>query len=172
MKELRDIKLDLLLSNRNTIVDLFNEITNGITIINCNVYNKEGLEFIYHKDGEWIFYQDAKNEKFWCNYSRYWSIFKSKLDMEYKDIQSITKLLVEETLKRELSTPSNFTWRNDWKVEETLKREISTPSIIKYKTFVAVEETLKREISKPYFELKKIDWKVEATLKQEISKIT
>ena len=154
MKELRDIKLDLLLGNRNTIIDLFNEITNGITIINCNVYNKEGLEFIYFKENEWIFYQDAKNEKFWCNYSRYWSIFKSKLDMEYKDIQSITKLLVEEKLKRELSAPSNFTWRNDWKVEETLKREISTPSIIKYKTFVAVEETLKREISKPYFKFK------------------
>ena len=73
MKELRDIKIDLLTGSQNPAIDLFNQITCGIEIICCDVYEKHGLEFIYHKDGEWIFYQDSKNEKFWAHYYRYWS---------------------------------------------------------------------------------------------------
>ena len=127
MKELRDIKLDLLFGNDNEIIKLFNEITDGIEIVNTNVYNEEGLEFIYHKDGQWIFYQDSKNEKFWCSYKRYWSLFESNLRLEYKEIQAITRVLVEEALKREVSTPHLFIWFSSFMVEEALKREVSTP---------------------------------------------
>ena len=163
MKELRDIKLDLLMGNQNPIVDLFNEITSGIKIINCNVYNEDGLEFIYHKDGQWIFYfayaksakhyQDVQNEKFWCNFSTYWSLFESKLGLEYLEIQAITKYcftisqseyLVEDALKRELSTPSGSNPCKEL-VEETLKREVSTPRHRKYHTQIVLEDTLKRE---------------------------
>ena len=105
MKELRDIKIDLLIGNQNPIIDLFNKITDGINIINCPVYNEDGLEFIYHKDGEWIFYQDSKNEKFWTNYYKYWTLFESNFSLEYLEIKAITKYLVEETLKREVGTP-------------------------------------------------------------------
>ena len=99
MKELRDIKLDLLMGNQNPIIDLFCEITSGIEIINCHVYNEEGLEFIYFvpaksRKNEWIFYQDAKNGEFWCNFSTYWSFFECKLGLEYLEIQSITKYLL------------------------------------------------------------------------------
>ena len=73
MKEIRDIKIDLLTGNKNPIVELFNEITKDTMIIKCDVYHKHGSEFIYHKDGEWIFYQDCQNGEFWCNYTRYWS---------------------------------------------------------------------------------------------------
>jgi len=106
MKEIRDIKLDLVMGNQNPIVDSFKELTDCIKIINCDVYNKDGLEFIYYnKEKEWIFYQDVKNEKFWCDYNRYWSVFENKLNLEYKETQAITKFLVEEALKRELDTP-------------------------------------------------------------------
>ena len=105
MKEVRDIKIDLVMGNQNPIVDSFKELTDGIKIINCDVYNKDGLEFIYYnKEKEWIFYQDVKNEKFWCDYNRYWSVFENKLNLEYKETQAITKFLVEEALKRELDT--------------------------------------------------------------------
>ena len=135
MKEIRDIKIDLLTGNKNPIVDLFNEITKDTMIIKCDVYHKHGLEFIYfanaktagqyHKGGEWIFYQDCQNVEFWCNYTRYWSLFESNLKLEYGEIQAITKYLVEEALKREVSTP-NFTFSlGSWKVEEALKREIN-----------------------------------------------
>jgi hypothetical protein len=125
MKEIRDIKLDLLMGNKNTIVDVFNEITKELQIINCEVYNDDGLEFIYYnKENEWIFYQDAKNGKFWCDYNRYWSFFREKLNLEYKEIQAITKLLVEEALKREVDTPFVKTFNRRVKVEEALKREV------------------------------------------------
>ena len=97
MKELRDIKIDLLMGNQNPSIDLFNQITDGIQIICCDVYENHGMEFIYfanaktaeqyHKDGEWIFYQDCKNEKFWCNYRKYWSLFESNFGLNYVEIQ-------------------------------------------------------------------------------------
>lgn len=54
MKEIRDIKIDLVMGNKNPIIERFMEITKDLKIINCNVYNEDGLEFIYHKDGQWI----------------------------------------------------------------------------------------------------------------------
>jgi hypothetical protein len=154
MKEIRDIKIDLLMGNQNSIVDLFCNITSGIEIINCDVYNKDGLEFIYHKDGQWIFYQDAKNGKFWANYKRYWVILESYFDLEYREIQSITKLLVEKTLKREVTTPVTIdVTSNDGfskpALEKTLKRELTTPYSISNNLSKVVEKTLKRELGPP-----------------------
>lgn len=148
MKELRDIKLDLIMGNQNPIIELFHEITSGIEIINCNVYNKDGLEFIYHKDGQWIFYQDAKKDKFWCNFTTYWSFFESKLGLEYLEIQSITKYLVEDALKQEVVTPPKLKNIKQSAVEDALKREVVTPSSQKTIPFTKVEEALKREVSK------------------------
>jgi hypothetical protein len=152
MKELRDIKLDLLMGNQNPIVDLFNQITKDIKIINTNVYNEEGLEFIYYQPStnEWIFFQDAKNDNFWCNFATYWSFFESKLGLEYLEIQAITKYLVEDALKKEVSTPIRKIVYGSSSVEEALKREVATPilEIPGSHTEFLVEEALKREISK------------------------
>lgn len=135
IKEVRDIKLDLLFGNDNEIINLFNEITDGIEIVNTNVYNEDGLEFIYHKDGKWIFFQDAKNGKFWCSNLRYWTLFinkfdlsqcvKSKLKFEYinEEIQSITKFLVEEALKIEVRKPIGMDSAKTFLVAEKLKQE-------------------------------------------------
>ena len=147
MKEIRDIKIDLLMDNKNPIVDLFCNITSGIEIINCDVYNKDGLEFIYHKDGQWVFYQDAKNGKFWAHYKRYWALLESYFSLEYREIQSITKLLVEEALKRELDTPPSYSGNfMNYQVEEALKREVTTPVAPSgtLDELVAVEEALKK----------------------------
>ena len=148
MKEVRDIKIDLLIGNKNPVIDLFCEITSGIEIINCNVYNEEGLEFIYHKDGQWIFFQDYKNERFWVNYYKYWSIFESKFRLNYEEIQAITKVLVEEALKREVSTPQLVLDIYSKMVEEALKREVSTPLCAGTHNEERVEEALKRVLEK------------------------
>lgn len=148
MKELRDIKIDLLIGNKNPIIDLFCEITSGIEIINCNVYNEEGLEFIYHKDGEWIFYQDCKNEKFWTHYYKYWELFESNFHLKYEEIQAITKYLVEEALKREVGTPLGLIINSPFKVEDALKREVSTPHEIRRSDKKTVEDALKRNLEK------------------------
>ena len=152
MKEVRNIKLDLLMGNQNPIVDLFNKITDGIKIINTNVYNNDGLEFIYfvensQKEDEWIFYQDVKNEEFWCNNGRYWSLFTDTFDLEYEEIQSITKFLVEEALKREVGTPSTSEFNPFDVVEEALEREVGTPYSCVDDFSNEVEEALKREVN-------------------------
>ena len=191
MKELRDIKIDLLIGNQNPIIDLFNKITDGINIINCTVYNEDGLEFIYHKDGQWIFYQDCKNENFWTHYYKYWELFESNFHLKYEEIQAITKVLVENALKREVSTPSVFNPRlyskvenalkrevstpchfnigRDLKVEETLKREVGTPDPTKFQYYYKVEETLKREVGTPVIPGSHTEFLVEEALKREIS---
>jgi len=168
MKEIRDIKLDLLMGNKNPIIDLFCEITSGIEIINCNVYNEEGLEFIYHKDGQWIFYQDCKNEKFWAHYKRYWEIFESNFNLKYEEIQAITKLLVEEALKREVPTPDFEIVLAPDEVEEALKREVDTPQKTLAIYTTGVEEALKREISKPVANKHSVGIGVEEALKREV----
>ncbi len=149
MKELRDIKIDLVMGNQNQIVDLFREITSGIEIINCDVYHKDGLEFIYHKDGQWIFYQDCKNEKFWTHYYRYWKILEKELSLEYEEIQAITKLLVDEALKREVTTPLILKEYLHLVVDEALKREVTTPFQGGNYINCLVEEALNREVGTP-----------------------
>ena len=156
MKELRDIKIDLLMGNQNPIIDLFNQITEGIDIICCDVYEKHGQEFIYftnaktaeqyHKDGEWIFYQDCKNEKFWCNYRKYWSLFESNFHLNYVEIQSITKVLVEDALKREVGTTLSNFFTFSKRVEDALKREVGTTPLNAKFSFKKVEDALKREV--------------------------
>ena len=172
MKELRDIKLDLLMGNQNPIVDLFNQITKDLKIINTNVYNEEGLEFIYYQPStnEWIFFQDAKNDNFWCNFATYWSFFEYKIGLEYLEIQAITKYLVEEALKREVATPPTPIAKFTSVVEEALKREVSTPRYSEWNNYHAVEEALKREVATPSTAQVIHFRKVEDALKREISK--
>ena len=149
MKELRDIKIDLLTGNQNPIIDLFNQITEGIQIINCDVYETHGLEFIYHKDDEWIFYQDCKNENFWCNHTKYWSLFETNLKLKYEEIQAITKYLVEGALKREVSIPQKKFLKYLYQVEGALKREVSIPYSGQLHQLQLVEQALKREVGIP-----------------------
>jgi hypothetical protein len=163
MKEIRDIKIDLVMGNKNPIIDLFCEITNGLGIINCNVYNDEGMEFIYYnKEGEWIFYQDCKNEKFWAHYKRYWVLLESYFDLEYREIQAITKLLVEEMIKQEVTLACckyTINGHESYLVEEALKREVGTPHRVGGRgshSMKLVEEVLNREVSKPHFQNSRI----------------
>jgi hypothetical protein len=169
MKEIRDIKIDLLTGNKNPIVELFNEITKDTMIIKCDVYHKHGSEFIYHNGGEWIFYQDCQNGEFWCNYTRYWSLFESNLRLGYQEIQAITKYLVEEALKREVDTPIGTPYQKRLEVEEALKREVSTPKFAELYGGASVEEALKREVSTPREALESFKGVVEEALKREIN---
>ena len=164
------------MGNQNPIVDLFNEITKDLQIINCDVYNKDGLEFIYYnREKKWIFYQDVKNEEFWCDYNRYWEIFKSEFNLKYEEIGAITKFLVEEALKREVGKPFTLPHKTDpgveealKQVEETLKREIGTPDLPILHNSRKVEEALKREVIMPSASNVKLFYQVEDALKRKL----
>ena len=193
MKEIRDIKIDLLMGNQNPIVDLFREITDGLNIIKCDVYNNDGSEFIYYnREVKWIFYQDVKNEEFWCDYNRYWEIFKSEFNLKYEEIEAITKLLVEEALnrelstsyfrnivsvhlveealKRELSTSELHFQTQNLEVEDALMREVTTPMIKKSFYLTGVEDALNREVTTPFPPSKPSELKVEEALNREVAR--
>ena len=147
MKEIRDIKIDLLMGNQNPIIEWFKEMTKDLRIINCDVYDEGGMEFIYYnKEEEWIFYQDAKNGEFWAHYKRYWSILEREFSLEYLETQAITKLLVEEALKREVTTPVQHKATLMDGVEEALKREVAKPIYLSNSWYKKVEEALKKEL--------------------------
>jgi hypothetical protein len=61
----------------------------------------------YIKD-EWIFEQDQKNERMWCQFDRWWRFFEGQIGLEYQQIQVISKALLEEHLNRNVFTPHFF----------------------------------------------------------------
>ena len=158
------------MGNKNPIVDLFREITDGLNIIKCDVYNNDGSEFIYYnREVKWIFYQDVKNEEFWCDYNRYWEIFKSEFNLKYEEIGAITKLLVEEALKREVTTPLRKRFLSISMVEEALKREVTTPANASFNEPGPVEEALNRELSTSELHFQTQNLEVEEALKREVA---
>ncbi len=174
MVDIRDIKIDLLLGAQNPIVDLFQEIAKDLRILNCNVYNEDGLEFIYfNKENQWIFFQDAKNGKFWAHYKRYWERFEYQLQLKYKEIQALTKFLVEDALLREVDVSNfkdGFQYRREVEmVEEALKREGIKTVMFDFEKR-QVEDVLKRGIDKPsyLFSEKSTDWVDEVIKKAKI----
>lgn len=102
----RDIQIDLIMDNPNSITETFNDICKDLSVIEVNVYHNNGGEFIYYnKDKKWIFFRDDKNDRFWCHYDRYWKIFLSKFNINYTDVRLLTIILVEKTLNNTIKTP-------------------------------------------------------------------
>lgn len=97
MSTLRDVKIDLITENSNPIINLFNEITEGLEILNTNVHNDIGVEFIYHKNSKSMFYQDYHEYSFWCDYKTYW-IKMEEIGLHYDDIVEITNLLFQKLM--------------------------------------------------------------------------
>ena len=97
MSTLRDVKIDLITENSNPIINLFNEITEGLEILNTNVHNDIGVEFIYHKNSKYMFYQDYHEYSFWCDYETYW-IKMEEIGLTYDDIVEITHLLFQKLM--------------------------------------------------------------------------
>lgn len=109
----RDIHIDLILEKFNPIIDKFNELWKGMVIIEENIYHKSGGEFMYYNSKkEWIFFRDDDKDPFWCNYDRYWKVFETEFKLNYGEIQSITKILVENALDNKLTKPLEVTGIN------------------------------------------------------------
>jgi len=146
---IRDIKLDRTLGVINEVDRKFQEIWDDIKVINCDVYNRDGQEYIYYNsNNKWIFYQDSKNGHFWCHYDRHWNVFALLNVGGYKDIQYFTKYMVEEALNKEVSIPvdNGDSWSSE--VEGALNREVATP-LRKSSSFI--EAILNRDIPIPTY---------------------
>ena len=104
----RQLKIDLITSDYNPIIEWFSDIWFKLSMVEANVYHNDGDEFIYYISNDpkqWIFFRDDKNNKFWCNHTKYWVVFDSKFNITYTDIQAITKILVENALNASVKIP-------------------------------------------------------------------
>jgi len=66
--------------------------------LNDMFYDVEIQDSYYVKDGKKIAFQDKKNKEFWFDYDTIWSFLESMFSLKYKEVQSITKDWVVETL--------------------------------------------------------------------------
>ena len=81
----------------------------------------------YKKNGIVVMEQDKKNQRFWFSNSQIWSFFESFFSMEYKEIQVVLKIWLEETFKLKGYTPVGKCIRKYPLLEETFKLKGYTP---------------------------------------------
>lgn len=146
----RDIQIDLIMGNKNPIVDTFDDVWEDLRVIELDVYHTDGGEFIYYNSKkEWIFFRDDKNEKFWCHFERYWRIFEDMFKLEYKEIRGLTKILVENALSNTIKTPITDNHLSVLKIETALNNTSTTP--FSSGTFISkkVENALSNNITTP-----------------------
>jgi hypothetical protein len=86
---------------------VFRELTKYLT-----KYKMDNGGFVWkNKNEEWILYQDEqdlKNGDISINYCEIWSIFESKFNMNYEQIQEFTKERLWLDRKIRVNTTSNF----------------------------------------------------------------
>lgn len=68
-------------------------------------FEKYSQSIFLMKDGKYFFEQDFKRNYLWCSYNNVWSIFESKYGLEYNEIQSFIRDMVEQHFKLGGLTP-------------------------------------------------------------------
>ena len=68
----------------------------------------------YVKNEKTLAFQDKKNKEFWFDYDTIWSFLESMFSLKYKEVQSITKDWLGETLNLKGYTTININgfWRH------------------------------------------------------------
>ncbi len=73
---------------------VFDIVTNVV-----EYYHKEYPDNKYYKHNDVLLFDyNTKNGNFWCQYSKFWQILTNKFNLEYKEIQTLVKFMVEEHL--------------------------------------------------------------------------
>jgi hypothetical protein len=60
---------------------------------------------VWYLDNHWIFKLDEENKRMWYYYYIWWEVFEDKIELDYKQIQIISKCLLEDHLNHNVFTP-------------------------------------------------------------------
>ena len=102
----RQIKIDLITGDYNPIIEWFNDLWSKLLIMETNVFNEKGGEFIYHTlDNDFLFYIDIQNGLYYCDLVNYWQHLESRLDHRYDELLTISKTLLEHVLGISTNNP-------------------------------------------------------------------
>jgi hypothetical protein len=71
-----------------------------------------GSVFFYTLGGDgskkvWM-QQDGKNECLWCRWNGFWSFFENEMGLNYSEIKSLVKTMVEQHLNCQVGTPESI----------------------------------------------------------------
>lgn len=127
--DLRQLKLDLITDMPNPLQEWFKVLWSQLYVVKTDAYHNNGSETIFYinvaGEKQWIFYQDHNG--FWCNYEYYWEKVANNVKGFFRDIQDITKLLVENSLGNTISIPNTDYSRSLKKVNQALLRVSGIP---------------------------------------------
>jgi hypothetical protein len=84
----------------------FFDIINGM-VVHLNEERPDSVVY-KTKDGEILFEPNNKSNNLWVSYSKIWSVFKSKFNMEFNEIQRFIKCEVENNLNWKGYTPKKM----------------------------------------------------------------
>lgn len=102
-QNIRNLQIDLIMDDTNSVIELFKDICNNIKIFESSVYHNNGGEYIYYNsNNEWVFFVDIESNRLISNYHTYWSIFEEKLKLKYCDIRLYTYILFKHFLDSEI----------------------------------------------------------------------
>lgn len=111
-------------------------------------YMKEYPDYIFHmKDGKCILQHNIKNGYVYVSYRDIWKFFEDYFSMDYEQIQSITKIWVEEHYKMGVTSTSHLISRWKSRVEEHYKMGITTTGNFYDGIVHKVEEIYKTNIT-------------------------
>ena len=105
--------------------------------------------YFFMQNNRYVMDQDPKNDTLWVRYDGFWSIFLNDFSLEYTDVQSIIKFLVEQHLKSKVGTPWRRNFSNNSSVEQHLKSKVGTPKLRQVRPDRLVEQHLKSKVGTP-----------------------
>jgi len=79
----------------------FLEMLNGCTIKISDMY------ITFNKPEGWMFYYNKKNNDFWCQYDRVWSVFQCEYGHNWQKFSELCVSMVEKHLGWNGVTPNN-----------------------------------------------------------------
>ena len=140
---LRTLQIDLILDNPNPIIEYFNDIWDKLSVIEIDVFHKNGGEFIYYgmhdvvKEHRWVFMRDDANDKFLACFFFYTDELTEIFDINIEEVPLLTKILVENALNKHKHTnnfisiprPYVFSWNDSEEIFSALENASGQISI-------------------------------------------
>ncbi len=127
--------------------------------------------FYMSSNGKWILEQDNKNDRLWVRYDIVWEILEEKYLIEYDDIQTLLKYMIEQAFKEKVSTPFLDKVTVYLKVEQAFKEKVSTPESTSFDKLYLVEQAFKHTVSTPDMSREGKNPQIEQSYIKKINKI-
>ena len=111
----------------------------------------------YKKGEEWFFYYRKSNNKFYIQY-KFWFDFEKKYNLNYKELQELLSIVIEEVLNYKRVTPERIAWMSNLVITNKAIMKNKIENLIKEAGIDEVEailnkDNVKENLKKDFIEL-------------------